>query len=279
MIAEIRQLTNEEYHAAEGLSASGIKLLLQSPKKYHWQYVLGNKPDETDAMKFGTQFHMYCLEPELFDSKYWIVEEKIDKRTTKYKDLALAAFQQGREIISGEIVFELIKLKESLLGCPISKEKKINAEFFLKDGVAEQSIFWKDPETGVMLKTRPDYQNYKVEVLADLKTAKNACFDSFSKEIYSRGYFIQGAVAVDGVKALTGKEMGFINLVVEKEAPYCSQAYSYTDAVIEMGRIEYKRALSIYLKCKAENIWPDYESEMVDISIPYWAENKINYED
>lgn len=277
MQAEIRNLTNEEYHASDGLSSSALKLILQSPKKYQWEYILGNKKEETEAMIFGTQFHMFCLEPELFEKTYYIVQEKIDKRTKRYQELLLIAESQQKEIISDERVYELTKIRESVFNCSISRERKIKAERFLTGGVAEQSIFWKDEESGLILKTRPDCQNHSASVIIDLKTTKNACIDAFSLDIYKRGYFIQAAIAVDGVKALTGKEMGFLNLAVEKEAPYCAQAYSYADDVIEIGRIEYRRAINIYLKCNKENYWPSYEDDMVDISIPHWAENKINY--
>ena len=61
-------------------SFSMLKLLL-SKSPLHFKYYSEKPITETAAMKFGTAFHTYLLEPEKFKKEY-VREPNVDKRTT-----------------------------------------------------------------------------------------------------------------------------------------------------------------------------------------------------
>src|SRR5258708_7618822 len=68
-----QQLTADQYHAAPGLSTSGLCDLAISPLHYWFRSSMNphRPPDEPTAqMMLGTALHVAVLEPESFDSRY-----------------------------------------------------------------------------------------------------------------------------------------------------------------------------------------------------------------
>jgi hypothetical protein len=102
-------LDNDVYHRSPGLSKSGLAMLRECPAKFEWRYILGNREDETKAMKIGAAFHGLVLEPELFSMNF-AVSPKFDGRTKEGKagKAAFAANHAGKAIID-EDDFSLIR--------------------------------------------------------------------------------------------------------------------------------------------------------------------------
>ena len=61
----------------------------------------------------------------------------------------------------------------------------------IEQGTKEQCIEWKDRQTGLMLKAKPDLIPAGTDYLVDLKTAQKADAESFAKEVINYGYHIQ----------------------------------------------------------------------------------------
>ena len=61
----------------------------------------------------------------------------------------------------------------------------------IEQGTKEQCIEWKDRQTGLMLKAKPDLIPVGTDYLVDLKTAQKADAESFAKEVINYGYHIQ----------------------------------------------------------------------------------------
>lgn len=69
----IRAMPSEVYHSIEGLSTSGLKILLDCPAKYYYKYLSGEyEPKEKPAFKIGKACHKYILEgSDAFQKEYW----------------------------------------------------------------------------------------------------------------------------------------------------------------------------------------------------------------
>lgn len=69
----IRGMPLEIYHSIEGLSNSGLKMLLDCPAKYYYKYLSGEyEPREKPSFKIGKACHCYILEgKEKFGQTYW----------------------------------------------------------------------------------------------------------------------------------------------------------------------------------------------------------------
>lgn len=199
-------LDEAAYHADPALSSSGIRNLLISPLDY-WTCSRLN-PDyvdeKTDAMILGTAFHRRLLEPERFAELYACAPavedcpgaidghealkkecERLDlKKSGKIDDLCeriLEADPRARlwPAIKQGILAELTGrtlLKRSDMA-DIERMAKVvfahtSAALALTGGMAEVSLFWTDPRTGIRMKARLDY--LKAKTIVDVKSFSNA---------------------------------------------------------------------------------------------------------
>ncbi|NUP23569.1 MAG: hypothetical protein HOZ81_47445 [Streptomyces sp.] len=144
-------------------------------------------------------------------------------------------------------------------------------------GVAEQSIFWTDPATGVRCRIRPDWlkQLPGLTLCVDYKTIKGADPDTVSKAIRDHGYHQQDPFYIDGIwAALQPQDVRFVFVFQSKTPPYLITVRELTDQVRDIGRAKNERALRIYAECTATGTWPDWTGPVTDIptiSMPMWA--------
>ncbi|MDD5297379.1 MAG: PD-(D/E)XK nuclease-like domain-containing protein [Rhodocyclaceae bacterium] len=148
----------------------------------------------------------------------------------------------------------------------------------LSNGMAEMSGFWRDPETSIECKCRPDFlavADDTITGIVDVKTCCDASTDAFARSIASLGYDVQAAFYQDGVKAITGMTAPFYFIAVEKEAPFAVAAYKASEEMIETGRAKYRAALQLLQWCRENNRWPAYQpnGEIEEINLPRWAAN------
>ena len=162
-----------------------MKQFLKNPAD--WAYHrLNDDHKPTDAMKFGTAFHAYLLgtsdvvslpEGESFRSK----------DNQKWRDEQLEA---GNIIVSYNDMQLLKRMKEGIEQTSLMPEYPDYMEI-IEQGTKEQCIEWKDRQTGLMLKAKPDLIPVGTDYLVDLKTAQKADAESFVKEVINYGYHIQ----------------------------------------------------------------------------------------
>ena len=84
----LNKMTNDDFYYGElaqlALSSSAIKLLHDSPKKYH--YVTNYGGPETQGLRDGWLLHCLLLEPEKFDKQIFVDVQS--KNTKAYKEAA-----------------------------------------------------------------------------------------------------------------------------------------------------------------------------------------------
>ena len=285
-----KDLSNEEYHShTDSISRSAIMDFAVSPKKYWANYLNPErvKKESTDAMLFGELFHQLILEPEKFYSENSlqyisipmpevgllknIGREEYDRQKSALRDAEkldcelLSAWllkNKGKYSIRQKEYELLSVMKESIY-------KNKQAHEFLTEGENEVSYFWNDPETGLLLKARPDVLYDTVCV--DLKTCKDASPRAFQRAMCDGGYHIQAAMIIDAVKAVDNREISsFVNIAIEKEYPYAIGIYILDQAAIDSGREKYKRILKEMKIAREKNEWSDYPTQV--IGLPGWYE-------
>lgn len=230
-------MSEEEYHAAPALSASGIKNLLVSPLTY-WINSPFNpdyEDEKTAAMALGTAFHRRLLEPERFAEIYGATPTKDDYPSALSGAEALREECQRLGIKKSGRIEELCDrileanpraqlwpvieqgLKDSLEGKTLLKRSDMDdieraarivfahqsAAKALTGGHPEVSIFWTDPEYGVLMKSRVDY--LKVQAIIDIKSFANSqnkpINTAIANTVANYGYHVQAAVYHDAVQA------------------------------------------------------------------------------
>lgn len=275
----------EEYHGnpCEGpsISSSGLRtILLECPAKYWAMSPLNpNRFPETTskALDIGRAAHALALgEPEF--NQYFVVApyDNFAKKPgyTWYHDEWKTAVEAGRESRS------LIKPDDFDTVQAVAEVQKRSAQCMraFEDGSPEKSLIWKDAETGIWLKSRPDWLPNKPaeRFICEYKTAVTIDPRKWANAAFGYGYHMQAAMQIDAVKELMGCDpIGVAHVVQEKDPPYLAELRMFPPEAIEWGRKQYRRAIRIFAECLSKNQWPSYTGEASFVQVPYWVAKEM----
>lgn len=237
-----------EYHAHPALSQSVLKRMAKEKSLKHFKRFMDEGEPDKPAFAFGRAFHTAILEPEKFEASV-IVFDETKTRSSKAFDKFEAA-NQGKDILLPD-EFEMIRgMRESFYNHPIARH-------IITGAAIEASCFWQDQATGVDCRARLDI--LALDMVWDVKTARDASYEGFKKDADTYGYHRQAPWYIDAAEATTGRKMesfGFV--VVEKEPPFEIQIFIYDQDKIEEGRAENRRDLATFAICQKNNDWPGY---------------------
>jgi hypothetical protein len=265
-------MPNAEYHGRiEAIGNSGLKAVLKSPAYYFGQYRDPGCPPEsereTPARRFGNMVHCVLFEREAFDSRYKVGPEVNSKAVKAWKDFAATLGDDCTAIDSGEHA-RAMKVRESVLSIP-------DMASALSSGDGEVSAFWRDPQTGVLCKCRPDWVHPVGDdsvILIDGKTYASADQDEFARQVAKMDYHLQAAWYTDGYQIASGKKvLGFIFLAIADAYPHLANPLMLDEDSMSAGRRMYRRALDTYAECDRTGSWPGYGNDVKLISLPAWA--------
>lgn len=248
----IYNISNDEYHASEGVSRSALWTFKELPQKYWYQYLSGDyeRPKESDAYLIGNMVHTLLLEPELFNKEYYVMTN-LDKRTKSGKEL-YAEFLEiagDRKIVNSDQM-------EQAQSMDFSLKREDLVRDVLAGAVFEKSIYWRDQETGIMCKCRPDIWNDPL--CGDLKTTDDASPRGFQLSAVKYGYFLQAAMLYEGLKSIGMPFEKFLFICAEKKKPYPVGMYLLDDEALQYGLDLFHSLLRRFAVCQINNEWPGY---------------------
>lgn len=266
MLGVIKDLSNKDYHAAEGISKSNLDKIEISPA--HFLESQEHEQPQTDAMVFGTLFHTTILEPEKLETEF-AIEPKVNKRTNEGKAILEQFYNENQDktIVSQEQMQLAQILKQNIMAHPIANK------LLSGNGENEQSMFWVDKETGVLCKIRPD--RIKNNIIIDLKTTTCAKPGVFDKKAFEYGYHKQAYLYKEGYEQVLGKKPdGFVFIAIEKEPPFAVCVFEASEEFTKIGELEAKANLKTYKQCVETNTWNGYENIIHSLEVPAWIKNK-----
>ena len=258
---DIYSMSSQEFKQTQGMSCHAVKLLKRSAFHYWNEYLNPNfvPEPEKEAYPIGNALHTLVLEPHLFEQKFFIMPKLSQKKDDKEKKIAILEELKlnGKIAISekdAEIAYEMAESLKREIGC-LSK---------LQSDQIEQSLFWKNAETGIFCKTRPDILRFEKTMTADIKTACDARWKKYRYDAKKFGYHIQAAMTQDGLKSLGHHGITkFFNIVVEKKKPYVCVPYPFSEKNLKEGNEEFIDALKTYQVSINENKWPGYPMRLI----------------
>lgn len=266
------EMTNEEYHQAEGVSNTHLTTIgVASPRHYWARYLDPQRKIEapTPAKILGAAIHHTMLEPDSFDRIHAVMPEGLDRRTTAGK-AAWAKFETdnlGKTYVKHEERSLCLAMAKALRDHPVAGP-------LFQDGKPEQTFFAIDPETGALIKCRTDWLT-NGGMMVDLKSTENASPSAFGKSVANFRYYVQSPWYKDVLHTLYGEHNPFVFVAIEKDFPHAIGVYYLDPLDEEFGRQIARRDLNRILSCKASNTWPDYgATEAMPIKLPVWVKTQ-----
>lgn len=259
-------MSNEAYHAYEGVSNSGLKLVKQSPSHYAYR----SDFKETRNMEIGSAFHTALLEPERYAREYMTVKGVYVRTAAEYKAAGKVYGKDktltDQEGASVDVMVEAVRNNPDAY--PLLSEP----------GYAELSAFVQDPETGVLLRCRYDWIT-NTRIVVDVKKTQDCQQRAFQRNAHSYGYHMQDAMYSHVFELITGEALESFNFLAIEEQPPCANIlYWYDDIAKKQGHKEYRDALHRYAAAEKTGIWEGYDVTSDIISLPEWVLNEIEEE-
>ena len=274
-------ISMDDYHGdiAEGpsISSSGLRTIIkQSPAHYYANSYLNpnREPEEVkDHFDFGKAAHCLLLGESGFREQYAIRPQVWDTwRTDAAKKWRTEMEEMGRICLVPDDIHAIKRIAEQLAKDPI-----VGAGIL--QGEVERSIIWKDEETGIWIKTRPDVIPESDGMAADMKTTTDASPLAIAKAVDNFGYHQQGALIGEGFKQVLNLEMtDFVLVWIEKKAPFVVNVSPVEDQWIYYGAKQNRRALNIFAECVKTGVWPSYPSDVTTRMPEYVAKRFQNWE-
>ncbi|EYE05521.1 exodeoxyribonuclease 8 [Escherichia coli 1-110-08_S4_C1] len=263
-------ISNENYHAGPGVSKSQLDDIADTPALYLWRKNAPVDTTKTKTLDLGTAFHCRVLEPEEFSNRF-IVAPEFNRRTNAGKEEEKAFLMEcastGKMVITAEEGRKIELMYQSVMALPLGQWLVESA------GHAESSIYWEDPETGILCRCRPDKIIPEFHWIMDVKTT--ADIQRFKTAYYDYRYHVQDAFYSDGYEAQFGVQPTFVFLVASTTIEcgrYPVEIFMMGEEAKLAGQLEYHRNLRTLADCLNTDEWPAIKT----LSLPRWAKEYAN---
>lgn len=263
-----------DYITGLGIKRSSLHEILRSAG--HMEYKQKN-PDNTESLRVGDGTHGAVLEPERFKKEYIVLPQDCKPGTKENPNKGMgarkAAFEAAAEA-KGQAILEPADIQniKEMAGVIHADQ---NAMDLLRDGEAEISGYFTDPEYDILVKIRLDYINKKDGIIIDLKTCADARFGPFRASTYKYGYDLQAYMGLYGVTQITGEvHSEFRFICIESKGYHGLKIYRADDEMLDTGYKKYHQAMKLYKECLEKDEWDGYSSECEDMGSPSWAKDK-----
>lgn len=280
-------ITLEEYHSANicnglSVSSSGLRRIINESPAHYWDASVYNpdreEQDEKEAFILGRAVHHLLLGEPNFKSIFELRPEKApDGRQWHANNHSCQKWiarqkELGKTILKPDQLDNIVGMAKSIGKHPLIRAGILN-------GLVEHSLFFKDRETDIWLKTRPDCIPNDSGDVADLKTTHSVQWPDLERTIADFGYVQQGALIEESFQKVLGIEMTSFSLVfIEKKRPYCVQVVTLKRHDLDLGHRQNRAALKTFANCMKTGYWPGPGGDQNDarfIEIPDWARNRF----
>ena len=286
--AGIFEIDISDYHSqcTDGfsVSSSGLRLLEEKSPLHFWAEHVDpdrEEPEQKKHFNLGQAVHTLFLGERGFYEKFVIQPETYlasDGKDKKWNNNANACKDWNADQAGAGLAILTKGQLEAIEGMArmLGREPMIK-EHGLLSGFIERSLIWKDRETGIWLKARPDVIPPIEKTIVDLKTiGTSASDDDCSKSLGARGYYMQLALVNMGMEALLGRTIEeFILLFVETSKPYAYNIKPIDQRAIYLGECQIRRALRTLAGCLERDHWPTYKGNGHHAYLPGWTQKVL----
>lgn len=247
------------------VSKSTLDLVDRSPAHYK-AWLDGEEREPTPALNFGKWFHAALLEPERFASQYVVQPDFGDCRfkENKVRRDEWRIANAHREAIDPTAM-------ETIRGMCAAVRAHSLADRMIREGVAESTLRWRDEETGLECKARPDYYVERLAVAYDVKTTEDARPEAFARSVANYRYHVQDAFYREGFARIGKPLEHFVFIAVEKSAPYAVALYTLEPDDVALGWNAARKNLTDLAEAVRTDFYRGYAANIQSLRLPAWA--------
>lgn len=266
-------LSMEQYHSLkEAIGSTSLKTIVnESPREYYYEM---NTSDEDSESHFdiGKCLHAVVLEQNANAFKEGPVVST--KNTNIWKEAKAEAAKEGKILLSPEEYQLVMRGFESFCEHPLAHKLVSQCQ------TIESSGFYVDEETGLWLKFRPDgycANDTRGDFIFDYKTARGISDRDIAKSIQEYGYHISAAHYIEGIKAITGREIKDYYFAWQKSSGAMDTRITLLHPDdLELGKEIRRSALRMIAECKLKEYWPGVSDKVEIVKIPDYGYSKAN---
>lgn len=274
-------LSLDAYHAqpcdGPSISSSGLRKIFRESPAHYWVTSSLN-PDrieepESAAFVLGRAAHHLLLGEDDFSTLFIARPAKWDSwRTNDAKAWREEQEDEGRTVLLPSQLDQIRGMARALAAHPLVRAGILN-------GRIEQSLIWKDKDTGVWLKARPDAIPNDSGDYADLKTTVSVRTEALERTLADFNYGQQGALIAEGHRIVFGTPVSSFSLVfVEKDPPWCVRVITLKDDDLARGHRQNMAALKLFATCLRQKQWPGPgRADAEYLGIPEWEQKRIDF--
>jgi len=274
----------DDYHRGDicdgpSVSSSGLRTIWAESPAHFWCTSPLNpdrvEREEKTHFNIGRAAHHVICGQAFFAAEYVIRPDQYeDEETGKLKPWhgsatackrwMAAAAKDGKTVLTTEDAKAVERMAVRLGENEIIRAGLLN-------GWIERSIFWRDKETGLWLKARPDAIPSDSGTFADLKTTTSVRYLKLIRTIADYNYHMQGAMVLDGARALGLVATEFVLAFVEKDPPNCVRIVALRDDDLVRGHKQNRVAIRTLAHCLSSKTWPgpgDDRDDVEPIDLP-----------
>lgn len=272
----------EEYHGNEicpgpSISSSGLRTI-EAKSLFHFWYDSPLNPDRPKREE-KRHFVLGRLLHELLEHgqrawRNWHVlpdgySEHHVKKWEKEIAQARALVEQGVSLVRFDDAQTAEKMAKGVLSHP-------RGRLLFQSGIHEPTLVWKDSETGIWLRVRPDFFPNMRRWIPDYKSTASAHPDAFTRSVDNFGYHMAAALYLDGIRELFDERPeGFLFVAQEKDEPYVTEIFQLDEEAIAYGRSLNRASIRKYADALEKDRWPTYGAAVNLVMLPDWSRRKL----
>lgn len=279
----VYEMSIELYHTdccdSPSISSSGLRTIDSKSLAHFWHGSYLNPEcepfEKTDSMILGSAAHHLILGESGFAEKFVVRPKEFkDWRTNDAKAWRAQQEAEGKTVLVPDQIEAVKGIAAGLMRHPLIKSG-------LLSGAVEQSMIWKDVETGIWLKSRPDVRAAAGSVIGDFKVTADAGPGKSERTMDDYGYHVQAALGGMGMEALFGITPGnsdYVLIFAETKKPHCCTVRPIDIQAVGYGRMQVRRALRKLAEALETGDFPGYENDLLTLHLPPWRTKQLEEE-
>lgn len=254
----------------------------------------------TDAKDLGSLLHTRVYEPALFDDQYVVLGQceatkgdgtRCSNGGSIWRDGQSFCGLKGHDPGKGApMPPEIQTVTSAQHASAIAMDATLKAHYSVgqilrAEGAREVTGVWKDPESGLWCRIRPDQlieaptgtpERWHYSVVNLKSTGKVASGESFRRDFENMGHPFKAAFYRMGMRELWDVEpQNFLYPTVETYPPYAVILHRLHEDWLDIVEDDVRHALRTLAGCIEAGHWPAYPIEVHDLNLPDWRRKRL----